>query len=266
MKRTVFGDAMVGFEEWQFPTEFYAIDGDNVLVEVEADPARPARRRQPVRAVGRLDADLRRRRKVPLRGRPPQHGARARGHAREQVPGARRRDAAPAPEPRLLPAARSRLDRATSTLQETIDYVALTRLLSAYADVVNRRAWPEFAELFLPRRAGTRRHRDQPGRRRDRARPSWATFIGGAIERFEFFEFVILNMRIEIDGDDARGARVHVRAAPRTRQRPVHTGVRPVPRHVHAGRRSLVVRPAPVPVARRAAAAAKSSQFPEEEW
>jgi ketosteroid isomerase-like protein len=33
MKRTVFGDAMVGFEEWQFPTEFYAIEGDNVLVK-----------------------------------------------------------------------------------------------------------------------------------------------------------------------------------------------------------------------------------------
>ena len=25
MKRTVFGDAMVGFEEWQFPIEFYAM-------------------------------------------------------------------------------------------------------------------------------------------------------------------------------------------------------------------------------------------------
>ena len=33
MKATVFGDAMVGFEEWQFPTEFFAIDGDNVLVK-----------------------------------------------------------------------------------------------------------------------------------------------------------------------------------------------------------------------------------------
>jgi ketosteroid isomerase-like protein len=33
MRRTVFGDAMVGLEEWKFPTEFYAIDGDNVLVK-----------------------------------------------------------------------------------------------------------------------------------------------------------------------------------------------------------------------------------------
>ena len=33
MKRTVFGDAMVGLEGWKFPTEFYAIEGDNVLVK-----------------------------------------------------------------------------------------------------------------------------------------------------------------------------------------------------------------------------------------
>jgi ketosteroid isomerase-like protein len=33
MKATVFGDAMVGFEDWKFPVEFYAIDGDNVLIK-----------------------------------------------------------------------------------------------------------------------------------------------------------------------------------------------------------------------------------------
>ena len=33
MKRTVFGDAMVGFEAWKFPIEFYAIEGDNVIVK-----------------------------------------------------------------------------------------------------------------------------------------------------------------------------------------------------------------------------------------
>jgi ketosteroid isomerase-like protein len=33
MRRTVFGDGMVGFEAWQYPTEFYAISDDNVLVK-----------------------------------------------------------------------------------------------------------------------------------------------------------------------------------------------------------------------------------------
>ncbi len=33
MKRTVFGDAMVGLEDWKFPIDFYAIDGDNVVIK-----------------------------------------------------------------------------------------------------------------------------------------------------------------------------------------------------------------------------------------
>ena len=33
MKATVFGEAMVGLEEWSFPTEFCVIDGDNVVVK-----------------------------------------------------------------------------------------------------------------------------------------------------------------------------------------------------------------------------------------
>jgi ketosteroid isomerase-like protein len=33
MKQTVFGDAMVGLEEWTFPIDFYAIDGDNVVIK-----------------------------------------------------------------------------------------------------------------------------------------------------------------------------------------------------------------------------------------
>jgi len=33
MRRTVFGAAMVGLEDWQFPTEFYAIVGDKVVVK-----------------------------------------------------------------------------------------------------------------------------------------------------------------------------------------------------------------------------------------
>src|SRR4051795_12474655 len=33
MKQTVFGDAMVGLESWTFPTDFYVIDGDTVVVK-----------------------------------------------------------------------------------------------------------------------------------------------------------------------------------------------------------------------------------------
>ena len=37
---------------------------------------------------------------------------------------------------------------------ETVDYVAIQRLQAAYADVVNRRAWPELADLFRPDEIG----------------------------------------------------------------------------------------------------------------
>ena len=33
MKATVFGEAMVGLEDWSFPTAYYMIDGDNVVVK-----------------------------------------------------------------------------------------------------------------------------------------------------------------------------------------------------------------------------------------
>lgn len=33
MRRTVFGEAMVGLDDWDFPTEFFAIDGDNVVIK-----------------------------------------------------------------------------------------------------------------------------------------------------------------------------------------------------------------------------------------
>jgi ketosteroid isomerase-like protein len=33
MRATVFGDAMVGLEDWKFPTDFFVIDGDTVVVK-----------------------------------------------------------------------------------------------------------------------------------------------------------------------------------------------------------------------------------------
>ena len=83
-------------------------------------------------------------------------------------------------------------------LAETIEYTALRRLQNAYADVVTRRAWPELGELFLPDAViDVDTRRGEPlqlnGPR------ALGTFIGDSIERFAFFEFVILNTHIEID-------------------------------------------------------------------
>lgn len=95
---------------------------------------------------------------------------------------------------------------------ETDDYVAVRRLQNAYADVATRRAWPELAELFLPTslvEVDTR-----GGEILRFAGPqALGDFIGEALERFDFFEFVILNTRLELgvgaDPDVADG-RVYI--------------------------------------------------------
>ena len=91
-------------------------------------------------------------------------------------------------------------------LRAAVDDVAIRGLIAAYADVVNRRAWDELDDLFLP---------DAPLRLdlRDRepmehvGPAAVGAFIDGAIERFAFFEFVALNVRV-LRGADPDRARV----------------------------------------------------------
>jgi hypothetical protein len=80
-------------------------------------------------------------------------------------------------------------------LAVTVHDAAVRRLQYAYADVVNRRAWPELEQLFLPdapviidRRVGEPLRLDGPS--------AVGEFIGAAIDGFEFFEFVVLNAHI----------------------------------------------------------------------
>jgi hypothetical protein len=96
----------------------------------------------------------------------------------------------------------SALDRAAA------DHVGITRLLAAYADVVTRRAWPELTGLFVtdaPVRVDT-----VTAPARELVGPEeLGAFIGGAVERFGFFELVILNAHVEVPSidapDEARG-------------------------------------------------------------
>jgi len=78
---------------------------------------------------------------------------------------------------------------------EAVHDTGIRRLQHAYADVVNRRAWPELESLFLPdaevvidRRAGDPLRLVGGGQ--------VGSFIGTAIEHFSFFEFVVLNAHI----------------------------------------------------------------------
>ena len=90
---------------------------------------------------------------------------------------------------------------------EAVYDTGVRRLQHAYADVVNRRAWPELESLFRPdaevvidTRAG------DPLRLVGGAEVG--TFIGSAIAGFSFFEFVILNAHIAFPDGVAPGTAV----------------------------------------------------------
>jgi SnoaL-like domain len=92
-------------------------------------------------------------------------------------------------------------------LQETIDYTAICRLQSAYADSVSRRAWSELEDLFVP--SATITVDTVSSAPIEIVGPTaLGDFISGAVERFEFFELVILNTRVDLrHGGDADTAR-----------------------------------------------------------
>jgi len=79
---------------------------------------------------------------------------------------------------------------------EMADFIAIQRLQASYADIVTRREWSELAQIFVPDATvtidmvqGAPFVLETPG--------GIGEFIGTSIERFEFFEFVILNSVIE---------------------------------------------------------------------
>jgi len=82
-------------------------------------------------------------------------------------------------------------------IAETIAYTKLRRLQSRYADIVTRRAWPELHQIMRADCVITVNlvddeiHFNGPQEIGD--------FIGGQLEQFDFFEFVVLNTVVEID-------------------------------------------------------------------
>jgi ketosteroid isomerase-like protein len=86
----------------------------------------------------------------------------------------------------------------------TRSVVAIHRLQAAYADAVTRRDWAEVRLLFEPDAVV---HIDT--RTRDPfvldGPDAVVEFIDGAIRRFTFFEFTILNATCDVAGDEATG-------------------------------------------------------------
>jgi hypothetical protein len=96
--------------------------------------------------------------------------------------------------------------------QETIDYVAVSRLHHAYADIATRRAWGELDDIFVEDIPITIDLRDRDPYVFD-GREAFKELVSAAVDRFEFFEFVILNTRVYLnhEGDpDAAAARMYM--------------------------------------------------------
>ena len=80
-------------------------------------------------------------------------------------------------------------------LLTTAHDTGIRRMQHAYADVCNRRAWPELEQLFLPDATVVIDQRSKdPIRLVGGA--AVGEFIGTSVDQFEFFEFVILNAHI----------------------------------------------------------------------
>lgn len=83
---------------------------------------------------------------------------------------------------------------------DALAYLAITRLQNAYADVITRRAWPELEALFVP---DAPVHVDMvTGEPIEVVGPrQLGEFIGRAVERFDFFELVILSAVVDVRSD-----------------------------------------------------------------
>jgi hypothetical protein len=94
-------------------------------------------------------------------------------------------------------------------MRETVDRVAIQDLLGTYADVINRRAFGELEDLFLPECEiviDTRRGAPQT----IVGGVALGEFVGSAIDRFDFFEFVILSARLWVDGSGEASGRLYM--------------------------------------------------------
>ncbi len=85
-------------------------------------------------------------------------------------------------------------------MADDLDYVAICRLQASYADAVTRRAWSDLGALFVP---DAPVHIDTVTRAPIElvGADGVGAFVSGAIERFEFFELVVLNVFVLDDAD-----------------------------------------------------------------
>lgn len=100
-------------------------------------------------------------------------------------------------------------DPGIAELREALVELAVRRLQAAYGDAVTRRAWDELGPMFAPGAPIELDLRDGTTRRFEGGE-AIAAFIAGSIERFEFFEFALLNAVVDVAGDDEATGRLYM--------------------------------------------------------
>jgi hypothetical protein len=96
-------------------------------------------------------------------------------------------------------------------IDELLDRSAIDRLQRAYADGVSMRDWDQVRGLFVPDATVSLDLVTRPAV--ELAGPdALVDFVSGALERFAFFQFVILNSHVELSTVDpvAAKARIHM--------------------------------------------------------
>ena len=84
------------------------------------------------------------------------------------------------------------------------DVLELQRLNAAYADVVSRRAWSELSRLFVADITIEVDTVSSPARSLT-GPAEFIAFVSQACERFDHFQFVVLNSVVEVAGESATG-------------------------------------------------------------
>jgi hypothetical protein len=96
-----------------------------------------------------------------------------------------------------------------SPLDELLDRSAIDQLQRAYADGVSMRDWEQVRGLFVPDATVSLDLVTRPAV--ELAGPdALVEFVSGALERFPFFQFVILTSHIELSAVDARAAKARI--------------------------------------------------------
>jgi hypothetical protein len=97
----------------------------------------------------------------------------------------------------------------TSEIDALLDHAAIDRLQRAYADGVSMRDWEQVRGLFVPDATISLDLVTRPAVQL--AGPKELTdFVSGALERFSFFQFVILNSHIEPSASDPAAAKARM--------------------------------------------------------